>query len=90
MQLPVESVAAWKAVYCSPLAATIWLVISCLCKLQLVFEMTEAHRGYFGKDIFKLRLANIMRWAVSLPHQRHCMGVYIVPNKVLNIPNNVQ
>ena len=53
MQLPMESIAAWKAVYCSLLTAIIWLVISCLYKLQLVLKIIKAYRGYFSKDIFK-------------------------------------
>lgn len=47
MQLPVDCVAAGKAVYCSPCAAVNWLVIRRLRKLQLDFKVTEALRRYF-------------------------------------------
>ena len=67
MQLPVEYVAAWEAVYCSPRTITDWLVIRRLCKLKLGLEVAEALRRHFVKDIIKLRLVNVMRWIISMP-----------------------
>jgi hypothetical protein len=61
VQLPVEYIAAWEAVYCSPRAAIDWLVIRRLYKLKLGLKVAEALRRYFVKDIIKLRLANVMQ-----------------------------
>ena len=68
MQLPVEYMAAWEAIYCSPRTTTDWLVIRRLCKLKLGLEVAEALRRYFVKDIIKLRLANVMWWTISMPY----------------------
>ena len=66
MQLPVEYMAAWKAVYCSLCATIDWLVIRRLCKLKLGLKVAEALRRYFIKDIIKLWLVNVMQWTISM------------------------